>query len=133
MVPVRLKEWVGRNAGLEYFRVSLFERDHTGNVSRTVVNMGREVDAAGYILMLPWLKENKYVETDDLSWTFVGAEYERLSQNGSLQSVYNLPINLQNSQGTNPISAAAAEQAETAFHEDSDTDDLYYDDTVATI
>jgi hypothetical protein len=29
-----------------------------------------------------------------ITWTVVGAEYERLSQQGNIQTVYNLPINL---------------------------------------
>jgi hypothetical protein len=99
IVPVRLNDWVGWHAGLDYFRVSLFERDHAGNITRQVINFGREVDVACYVLMLPLLKEEKYVVSDDLSWTIVGSEYERLAHDGTLQTIYEIPINMQEQPG----------------------------------
>jgi hypothetical protein len=105
IVPIRLTDWVGQNCGLDYFRVSIFERDASGNIIRQAVNFGREADVAGYALMLPWLREQKYVETEDLSWTIVGAEYERLAHDGSLMSTYNIPINLREQPGNMPATA----------------------------
>jgi hypothetical protein len=42
------------------------------------------------------LKEERNEPNVDYSWTMVGSEYERLGQNGMLQSVYYLPVHLQN-------------------------------------
>ena len=47
------------------------------------------------MLLLPLLTEIKYVEQDDAHWTIVGAEYERVAEDGTIHGVYSLPINLQ--------------------------------------
>jgi hypothetical protein len=64
-----------------------------------VVNFGKEVDVACYVLMLPLLKEQKYITSDDLSWTIVGSEYDHLAHDGTLQTIYNIPINMQEQPG----------------------------------
>lgn len=95
LVPVTLGQHVALHAGLHYFKVDLFERDHTSQVSRKVINIGRQASFVTFVLLLPRLDQNKYTQHNDLSWTMVGHEFERLSENGSLQTVYSLPINLQ--------------------------------------
>jgi hypothetical protein len=126
LVPVRLMDWVGCNVGLEYFRVMLFERGLNGTITRNVVNIGRVADVIGFVMMLPWLKEEKYVDSDTVSWTIVGAEYERLSRGGSLQTVYNLPINLQNQDnGSVPIDNAPAGTPDGVTDYANEGDELY--------
>ena len=126
LVPVRLMDWVGCNVGLEYFRVMLFERGLNGTITRNVVNIGRVADVIGFVMMLPWLKEEKYVDSDTVSWTIVGAEYERLSRGGSLQTVYNLPINLQNQDnGSVPIDDAPAGTPDGGTNYGNEGDELY--------
>ena len=95
VVPITLNDCTGSNTGLQYFRVSLFEYDESGSISRRVVNIGRSADVSNFALMLPWLHATRYNGGPNSFWTIVGSEYERLSAGGSLQSVYQVPINLQ--------------------------------------
>jgi hypothetical protein len=95
IVPIRLLEFVSEHAGLNYFRVELFERDPMGGVTRNIVNHGRHAAILHYVLLLPLLCNSNYEGPyNDTTWTMVGSEYERLGSNGTLQSVYDLPINL---------------------------------------
>jgi hypothetical protein len=80
---------------MNYFRAQWFERDPAGVITRNIVNMGKEADFQNFVLLLPKLNENKYTHDDDICWTIVGAEYERLGSNGTLQGVYSLPVTLQ--------------------------------------
>jgi hypothetical protein len=94
-VPFCLNDFVKEHWGMNYFKVQLFERDNGGMVLRNVVNMGKEADFQHFVLLLPLLSEKKYVENEDLCWTIVGSEYERLGANGTLHGVYHLPVTLQ--------------------------------------
>lgn len=96
LVPIQLHQFRGTNAGLHYFSVQLFEHNTTGVVTRNVINIGKVADIQHCVLFLPWLKAEKYVAGADNAWTMVGGEYERLGQDGTLQSVYHLPVHLQN-------------------------------------
>jgi hypothetical protein len=102
-VPFRLVEYITTHWSLCYFRVQIFERDHAGAILRTVVNMGVEVPFMHVVLLLPLLVDQKYIVQDNILWTMVGSEYERLSTEGTLQQAYRLLINLQN-----PAHAVAA-------------------------
>ena len=42
----------------------------------------------------------KYTKNEDMCWTIVGSEYERLGSNGTLQGVYSLPVTSQQDVGT---------------------------------
>ena len=86
---------MGIHAGLQYFQVRLFERDNLGNVTRNLINIGCHAAFLTYVLLLPRLSQRRYVEAVEQSWTMVGHEYERLAEDGNLQTVYSLPINLQ--------------------------------------
>ena len=97
VVPICIQDCVERKSGLEYFRVSMFEHDATGSISRRVVNFGTSVDVATFAILLPSLKDTNYKEGQNHTWTIVGAEYERLSRAGQIQGAYDLPINLQTS------------------------------------
>jgi hypothetical protein len=97
-VPFRLKEWVGTHCGLNYFKVDIFDRGHAGEITRYFVNVGNVADFLTYVLLLPCMGEENYISDSVSSWTMLGAEYERLSLEGNLQSVYDLPINLQEHQ-----------------------------------
>jgi hypothetical protein len=95
IVPFCLMDFTSEYAGLNYFRVQLFERDAQGRVIRNIINYGRHAAILHYVLLLPLLGEFKYTESnEDMTWTMVGSEYERLGSDGTLQSVYDLPINL---------------------------------------
>jgi hypothetical protein len=94
-VPFRLTQFVTSYWGMNYFRTQLFERDPAGVITRTIVNMGKEADFQNFVLLLPKLNENKYTNHEDIFWTMVGSEYERLGSNGTLQGVYSLPVALQ--------------------------------------
>ena len=94
-VPFRLTQFVTSYWGMNYFRTQLFERDPAGVITRTIVNMGKEADFQNFVLLLPKLNENKYTNDEDICWTIVGSEYERLGSNGTLQGVYSLPVALQ--------------------------------------
>jgi hypothetical protein len=94
-VPFRLMEYVTSHWTLSYFRVQIFERDNAGSILRTVVNMGVEVPCKHVVLLLPLLSAEKYTIQENILWTMVGSEYERLSTEGTLQEAYRLPINLQ--------------------------------------
>jgi hypothetical protein len=94
-VPFRLTHFVTSYWGMNYFRAQLFQRDPAGVITRTTVNMGKEADFQNFVLLLPKLNENKYTHDDDICWTIVGSEYERLGSNGTLQGVYSLPVSLQ--------------------------------------
>jgi hypothetical protein len=108
MVPVSLTEFDKTVAGLHYFHVQLFERDQfTGLVTRNCINIGRSADFISFVLLLPCLPQQTNTAGHStttnatrraLSWTMMGAEYDRVSQDGTLQTVYHLPINLQSQQ-----------------------------------
>ena len=103
LVPVIIGDFRETQAGLHYFNFSLFERNENGIITRNVINFGKEADFLNFVLLLPLLKSEKYIPTPNISWTMVGSEYERLGPDGTLQTVYNLPINLRN-QETNIMS-----------------------------
>ena len=94
LVPVRFINWDSTCCGLHYFKVQLFEVDPHGEILRHVINFGHTADVASFTLLLPKLTGKNYIHSEMITWTVVGAEYERLSQQGNIQTVYNLPINL---------------------------------------
>jgi hypothetical protein len=95
-VPVRLLQLDSCHFGLNYFRAQLFERSETGAITRNIINVGTVADFAAFVLLLPKLEPVYYVLSADVTWTMVGSEYERLSDDGSLHGVFQLPIHLQN-------------------------------------
>ena len=95
-VPVNLCDHVVSVAGLHYFWVNLFEQNTAGGISRFVINVGCKAEFVSFVLLLPILRLKNYADLNDVFWTMAGTEYERLSADASLHSVYNLPINLQN-------------------------------------
>ena len=95
IVPFRLVQFVKVHSGLNYFCIDLFEKNYAGVITRHVINLGRQAEFLHFVLLLPLLTEIKYVEQDDVFWTIVGAEYERLAEDGTIHGVYRLPINLQ--------------------------------------
>ena len=94
-VPVQLRELDRAHLGLNSFRVQLFERGPAGGVTQHLINVGNVADFLMYVLLLPLLGKENGSLSETHSWTMVGAEYERISQDGNLQTVYHLPINLQ--------------------------------------
>ena len=94
-VPVRLLQFQSFHFGLNYFKAQLFERSDAGAITRNTINVGTAADFAAFVLLLPKLEKDYYVLSEDVSWTMVGSEYERLSHDGSLQAVFQLPIHLQ--------------------------------------
>jgi hypothetical protein len=95
IVPFRLVQFVKVHSGLNYFCIDLFEKNYAGVITRHVINLGRQAEFLHFVLLLPLLTEIKYVEQDDAHWTIVGAEYERVAEDGTIHGVYSLPINLQ--------------------------------------
>jgi hypothetical protein len=94
-VPFRVTQFVKSHWGMNFFRVQIFERDNVGSIVRQVVNMGVEAEILHFFLMLPMLGVDKYIVQDDISWTLVGSEYERLGNDGFLQGLYLLPVTMQ--------------------------------------
>jgi hypothetical protein len=121
LVPVSILQHAGVNSGLHYFKVELFERDSVGNVSRNIINIGRQASFLTFVLLLPWLKERRYTSNEEHSWTMIGHEYERLSPDGNLQTVYSLPIHLQQAM-EEPFGMLNPQEDEVA--DDTNNDDV---------
>jgi hypothetical protein len=125
-VPFRLAEYITTHWSLCYFRVQIFERDNAGSILRTVVNMGVEVPFMHVVLLLPLLVDQKYVVQDNILWTMVGSEYERLSTEGTLQEAYRLPVNLQHSAQALAAIAQTEDDDEQSNQDDgSETMDVF--------
>jgi hypothetical protein len=95
-VPVRLLNFISCRFGLNYFSAQLFERNGAGEITRNTINVGKVADFAAFVLLLPRLEPTYYVLSVDVTWTMVGSEYERLSEDGSLHGVFQLPLHLHN-------------------------------------
>ena len=130
LVPVRLLERNCFHFGCNYFNVELFERSTLGAITRHTLNLGKTAGFGAFVLLLPKLGPTYYVQSAGVSWTMVGSEYERLSEDESLHGVFQLPIPIHNS---NQYNIPEGDQEYNFENSDDDISSIDSDATTAYV